>query len=97
MFIRPPLAGEDRSEGLDLIAFILTFSSHREKESRHLCQQSPESLHRLPHMKTFLYRPYARRHRMNDRYLQVFLEQMNNIKAAPAGAEHVDAVGAGIF
>jgi len=48
-------------------------------------------------MKTFLYRPYSRRHRMNDRYLQVFLEQMNNIKAAPAGAEHVDAVGAGIF
>jgi len=30
MFIPRPLAGESSSEGLDLIAFILTFS-HRER------------------------------------------------------------------
>ena len=33
---------------------------------------------------------------MNDRHLQVFFEQVNDIETAPAGAEHVDAIGAGV-
>ena len=34
---------------------------------------------------------------MNHRHLQIFFEQMNDVETTPAGAEHIDAIGAGIF
>ena len=67
---------------------------HWRKDSlRHFFQQPAKPLHRLPHVKAFLHRPDAGRHGMHNRYLKIFFEQMNDVETAPAGAEHVDAVG----
>ena len=52
------------------------------------------ALHRLAHVQPLLDFPDPRRHRMHHRHLQILLQHVDDVERAPAGAEHVDGVGA---
>src|ERR1700757_4990774 len=49
---------------------------------------------RLVHMEAFLEFPDPRRHGMNDRDAEILFQQIDDAERSPAGAEHVDRVGA---
>src|SRR5215813_9999299 len=57
-------------------------------------EQMAEARSRLAHVQPLLNFPYAGRHRVHHRHLQVLLQRLDDIERAPAGAEHVDRVGA---
>src|SRR5215510_2536542 len=59
-----------------------------------LPQHASEAAARLAHMQALLELPDPRGDGMHNRHLQVALERLDDRQRAPAGAEHVDRVGA---
>jgi hypothetical protein len=87
---------------IEKIPFMLRVSKHElsffsnlpVENLRHFFQQPAEAFHALSHVQPFFNRPHPRRHRVNDRYLKILFQQMNDVQAAPTRAEHIDSVRA---